>query len=513
MRNFLRKAIKFLDGTPQPRRRKKKNLQRGQSVLEMTLITPLLIILLVGLVEIGWFARNYLTLLEVTRVGARRGAVLGGDNSPLVWNEWASLPRGQSYDPLWANYPLFPDPPNYGGLTQSNINNLRVNVRDCSALGDTARPDNFTGFYNLVLCQMLASLSPLQIRYDPALPVEERTDDIVISVFSIQLINNNVPTVGGDELRLPNGIIPNEFQDGYIPVVVGRYPTKANECNYWRDPANPGTPIIFHTERDPFDFYRQGADQSATPGTNLFLSNSSIMPNENQFLATYYVSLFGNKYNDFLGPSATNGKNGGVDVVEVSEIIGGVPTVVGRYPLELAVLRDGIWVSPGDLPAFDPYNYPEMVRGFAYTGYHQVNSTVDRSGTLLESLCFGSEFSVQEIQNLLVNNNFFMSQQEIDAARLTDPNFAIQCEDDGSGGTICSQDDVRRYMANQGIVMVEIFWQHRLLLDIPVFSPIYNFLGSDRTTISVWSAFPAPSAVPNLKFNQDVDDFLTTTTP
>ncbi|HRF93754.1 MAG TPA: hypothetical protein PLZ51_01105, partial [Aggregatilineales bacterium] len=170
---------------------------------------------------------------------------------------------------------------------------MRILVRNCNTLGDTSIPDNFTGFYNLVLCQMLASLSPLQIRYSSSIPIEDRTDDIVISVFSVQMVNNSVPTVGGDELRLQNGITPNEFQDGYIPVVVGRYPTKANECNYWRDPANPTVPVVLHTERDPFDFYRQGVDQASTPGTNLFLSNSSITPNENQFLPTYYISLFG----------------------------------------------------------------------------------------------------------------------------------------------------------------------------------------------------------------------------
>ncbi|MCL4253483.1 MAG: pilus assembly protein, partial [Anaerolineae bacterium] len=66
MRKLLKTVIKILDGTPQPRGKKIKR-QSGQSVLEMTFITPLIIILLVGLVEIGWFARNYLTLLEVSR--------------------------------------------------------------------------------------------------------------------------------------------------------------------------------------------------------------------------------------------------------------------------------------------------------------------------------------------------------------------------------------------------------------------------------------------------------------
>jgi hypothetical protein len=504
MRNLLKKVIKILDGTPRPRKQKR---ERGQSVLEMTMITPLLIILLVGLVEIGWFARNYLTLLEVTRVGARRGAVLSGDNSPLVWNEWASLPPGASYDPNWTNYPSGPpDPPKYGGYNQTNINNLRVNVRNCGTIGSTAQ-DTFTGFYNLILCQMLASLNPLQMRIGASIPVEARTDDIVISVFAIQIVNNNTPTVDGDQLFLvdsgPSATI-DEFEPytGYIPVVVGRYPTKANECNLWVDPANPTVRVMHpNSVRDPFDFYRPFRNQGTTPSPTSFLPSNVLAPNPNQFLATYYTGLLGNQIGGI-------NVNGGVDVVEVYD----GSTIIGVYPLELAVLRDGIWVSPGEPPAFDPYNYAEMVRGFSYTGYHQVDDeTYEQGGIVYNSLCFGSEFSVNEIQTLLRNNRFFLSQAEIDAIRAdpTDPNPNFNCVDDGFGG--CANDDVRRYLADQGIVMVEIFWQHRLLLDIPVFSPIYTFLGTDRTTISVWSAFPAPSAVPNLKFNQDVGDFLTTT--
>ncbi|MCL4254238.1 MAG: hypothetical protein KJ043_10720, partial [Anaerolineae bacterium] len=275
-------------------------------------------------------------------------------------------------------------------------------------------------------------------------------------------------------------------------------PTKANECNMWLDAGN--NLVLDTTERDPFDFYRPARDQATTPATNSFLSNSTLLPNENQFLATYYISLFGDQYGTYM--SGTNAGRGGVDVVEVYD--GATP--VGQYPIELAVLRDGIWVSPGDVPAFDPYNYPEIVRGFSYTGYHQVD-LVHPTDNSLTGLCFGSEFSIIDMQQLLLNNRFLLSQAEIDDIRLTDPDFA--CVDDGFGG--CATDDVRRYLADQGIVLVEVFWQHRLLLDIPIFSPIYNFLGNDRTTIYVWSAFPAPSAVPNLSFNKDVNDFLQVT--
>jgi len=58
------KIIQLLDGTPAVYGKR----QSGQSVVELALITPILIILLAGLVEIGWFANNYLNLLDVTRL-------------------------------------------------------------------------------------------------------------------------------------------------------------------------------------------------------------------------------------------------------------------------------------------------------------------------------------------------------------------------------------------------------------------------------------------------------------
>ncbi|MBN1139000.1 MAG: pilus assembly protein [Anaerolineae bacterium] len=47
---------------------------RGQSLVEVALVLPLLVVLLAGLVEVVFFARNYLALLEATREGARIGA-------------------------------------------------------------------------------------------------------------------------------------------------------------------------------------------------------------------------------------------------------------------------------------------------------------------------------------------------------------------------------------------------------------------------------------------------------
>ncbi|MBZ0288548.1 MAG: hypothetical protein K8I30_13105, partial [Anaerolineae bacterium] len=55
----------------------------------------------------------------------------------------------------------------------------------------------------------------------------------------------------------------------------------------------------------------------------------------------------------------------------------------------------------------------------------------------------------------------------------------------------------RQNLPNQGVVLVEMFWQHELLLKNPVFNPVWTILG-DNTTVSVWAAFPLSTTEPRL---------------
>lgn len=55
-----------------PNRNVKRN--KGQSIVEVALTLPLLVLLLAGLVETAFIARNYLMLLEIGREAARLGA-------------------------------------------------------------------------------------------------------------------------------------------------------------------------------------------------------------------------------------------------------------------------------------------------------------------------------------------------------------------------------------------------------------------------------------------------------
>ncbi len=216
MRKFIRKLIQILDGTPAVYGKR----QTGQSLVELALITPILIVLIMGLVEVGWFANNYLILLEVSRVGARNGTVLTGELDPLAWNYNASIHYEITMPPVGETGPY--------------------NSRNCANV--TAYP----GFYNFLTCLMERSLAPLELTIcDPSAPSAPRDlttcrDDIVVSAFSLQAIDNTAVTLNNPVPGAPSGI---------NMVVVGRWPHNANECDF-----NAAGAINAQEPRDPFDF-------------------------------------------------------------------------------------------------------------------------------------------------------------------------------------------------------------------------------------------------------------------
>lgn len=453
MRKNIRRIMRILDGTPQGYGEKPT---AGQSMVELTLVLPLLFILLVGLIEVGWFSRNYLTLLEVTRVGARRGATLQEEYSPLQWERYEhSQDHAVSLAPIADVDPNFcTDGPNcVTDISQRyDILNARRAVRDCSRIGT---PDVYAGFYNLILCQMLDSIRPLEIRLN-------NIDDIIISVFSVMMIDNR-PIVDGGHINLNIGdpVRPSEVErTGYIPVVVGRWPTQANECNVWQDDTGKlyryqGTDRSLVFERDPFDYYNQMVGD--TP---------------------YDVSL--------------------VPLYRVLENGQSVPD--GLYPVELAeedINSPTGWRSTG----FDSYRQPELQRGFTYLGQRQVTPIYrEVEGRPVVLRCWGSDRDIYWLQDMLYESQFVLSDDELDFIRANEnPNFCIV------NGQNCDQ---REFIPNLGIVLVELYWQHHLLLELPIFSPFYNMLNSNQTTIYVWSAFPAPSVIPRVSYSRTNNQYI-----
>jgi hypothetical protein len=219
----------------------------------MAFITPLLIILVAGLAEVGWLANNYLILQEVTRVGARRGTVLTGDNGPLAWNNAASLVPKSTWPP---------GPPTFNAFVPTGDEPTRMTFRN----GCVSTSEADYGFFNLIVCNMLRSMDPLELRQgiDPrkageAIPFDRFwPDDIVVSAFALQAVHNT------DDVNFA------AFGDTGRPAgtriyVVGRYPTNANECNV----DSLDNVIIPPPERDPFDYIRDGGPTEDPFASNL----------------------------------------------------------------------------------------------------------------------------------------------------------------------------------------------------------------------------------------------------
>jgi hypothetical protein len=141
------------------------------------------------------------------------------------------------------------------------------------------------------------------------------------------------------------------------------------------------------------------------------------------------------------------------------------------------------WVPAG----LDPYTQRERQRGFVFTGQQRL---IDVEGE--ETDCYGSEFSIYDIQELMLVPRFQLSPEELAQARETNPAFGLL----PNGENV----DVRQFLPSQGLVLVEIWWQHDLLLDLPVYNPIFNALGDDQTTLYVWAAFPAPAVEPRIQY-------------
>jgi hypothetical protein len=391
MRKALRKLLEILDNTPaeygQP--------QKGQSVLELAFITPLLIMLVAGTVEIGWFTNNYLIALETTRTGARFGTVLEGDNTALAWDDNDFFRATSPWDPAaQLNYSPTNEYRNVDPETRTLAQRSPImEVRDCDFVGKN--PELF-GFYNLIACRMRDSLSPLVMNREggpgfvgppgPGLRPwlqpfgmdPNGLDDIVISAFSIYTYPRSVTTG-----QAPPGLTANQA------YVVGRYPTNANEC------ANQVGP-----ERDPF---------AVNGNTSLDLYNG----------------------------------------------------------------------QPFELEGFDA-NPAENVRGFVMYGRRRVPG--------LANLCYGSSITLAQLETAF---NLSLSQ------------------------TLPADPSDRQFLPpGQGVVTAELFWQHTMLLNFPLFNPVFNMLRTNgcvaggnasdpecnRTLIYVWAMFPLPSAEPKFQY-------------
>src|SRR5690606_5208323 len=93
------------------------------------------------------------------------------------------------------------------------------------------------GFFNTIACTVVDSMDPLRLKIGNA------KDDIVVSGFSIQRVK--IASDGSGDINPAAHGSTTPYEDGSQVVVVGRWPSTANECYLWG-------------ERDPFDWITNG---------------------------------------------------------------------------------------------------------------------------------------------------------------------------------------------------------------------------------------------------------------
>jgi hypothetical protein len=145
--------------------RRNSTQARGQSLVEMTLILPLLLMMLSGLVEFGFALNQYINLVEAGREGARYGT----DGDPNEADHLAnSLPDD---DPAFNPAIWFKD---------ANGRYPRCDGVDANSDGDFDDPGDLPptrDYYEQVACVVLQAADPITL--DPA------KDDVVISVYRV----------------------------------------------------------------------------------------------------------------------------------------------------------------------------------------------------------------------------------------------------------------------------------------------------------------------------------------
>ncbi len=475
IRDTLGAIIRILDGTPAENQPKQG---RGQSVVEMALIMPILLVLLAGIAEIGWFTNNYLILLSSTREGAREGTKATGQSDPYSW-EGGTFSITQAVDTDGDDVPddtveietstrngvyRVPEAAAISADAEQDALDLRmvtgidydlddndlVEPPEENVLQSLCRPERGqynVGFYTIAACTAFRSMEPLDRTVYPNISaaddsiVRERLsldagdpiprNDIVVSVFSLNLVvpfdEASATCTDADDVGLCEGFIQG-LERPFEVNPNGGFTNKAETANgaqvmvSGRFPANANECADDH--RDPFDMDGSGGfDPMELDAARLTVLNSSD--------------------------------------------------------------DDAVLWEAGQA---DDRNQ----RGFVLTG-RWAHDVLDSGGNL--SQCFGSEWNLHRLEALV-------NLQGI-------PDTA------NPGSTIIREEDLNRLPERQGLVLVEIFWRHDLLLDLPFYGEIFRMMGSggpgddgNNTYIDVWAAFPVSTVTFDLEYDRTCDDIL-----
>ncbi len=238
MRRYLKKLLAVLDGAPTAAA-PNPGMRRGQSLVELTLVMPIMLITLLGMVEIGWLAANFQVMLDVTREAGRFGAT----NDPLLW------PSGEEHNLERMDCNDFE-----GGSYVDLEGRVYLPISDTSHLGGVGvsfvdGADSPIGYYDGVACAVVQNMVPLI--FDPT------KDDVVVSVFAYAV--DDTDSDGTND----------------TVIVTGRFPARQNECS--------------NEPYDPFDLNRNGAWDSREDEAGMYDGSVEIGPGDNDENVRGYV--------------------------------------------------------------------------------------------------------------------------------------------------------------------------------------------------------------------------------
>lgn len=213
MRKSLKLVMAILDGKPAG--------MRGQSMVELTVTFPLLLLMLMGMIEIGWFANNYLIMTDVVRSAGRAGAL----GNPNTWDpneernhERMDCDSGTEGENFYTRLPS-DDPGEYSSPKSV--------VPGASDGAET--PAGIYGYYDTIACTAIRNMAPLEF--------DDDKDDIVISVFSYAMLPHGCQDTSAPndctgvniEARLPE--TANDCADGMVGYMFrGTYEPAESSC-------------------------------------------------------------------------------------------------------------------------------------------------------------------------------------------------------------------------------------------------------------------------------------------
>jgi hypothetical protein len=238
MQKTLAKFVNVLDGQPSG--------TRGQSMVELALTAPMLILMIIAMAEVGFAANNFLILGDVVRSAGRQAVNM----SVTTW------PYGEArnFQRMDCNDTTLNPPQNQPGLYTLYGNTITVTDQRAiprgshlSGLGYGDSNEATKGFFDELACAITNGMSPLAfddgITGASTVSNPNPKDDIVISVVNYRRmsLDNTLDLGGGTVGSLLSGSIAS-YGNAWVRV-TGRWPLENRYCTSGglgdnRDPFN-----------------------------------------------------------------------------------------------------------------------------------------------------------------------------------------------------------------------------------------------------------------------------------